>query len=41
MKFSNDAMQDVLIFFEENVKYEEYGTFGDKRKTTYNMLYRL
>lgn len=25
------------MFLEENIKYEEYGTFGDKRKTTYNI----
>jgi len=37
MKFSNDAMRDVLMFLEENIKYEECGTFGDKRKTTYNI----
>lgn len=37
MRFSNDAMRDVLMFLEENIKYEEHGTFGDKRKTTYNI----
>lgn len=37
MKFSNDAMRDVLMFLEENIKYEKYGTFDDKRKTTYNI----
>lgn len=37
MKFSNDAMRDVLMFLEENIKYEEYGTFEYKRKTTYNI----
>lgn len=25
------------MFFEENIQYEEYGTFGDKRKTTYKI----
>lgn len=37
MKFSNDAMRDVLMFLEENIKYEEYDTFEYKRKTTYNI----
>lgn len=37
MKFSNEAMRDTLLFLEENIKYETYGTFDDKRKTTYNI----
>lgn len=37
MKFSNEAMRDVLMFLEENIKYETYGTFDDKRKTTFNI----
>lgn len=37
MKFSNEAMRDVLMFLEENIKYERYGTFGDKRKTIFSI----
>lgn len=37
MKFSNEAMRDVLMFLEENIKYEKYGTFEDKRKTIFNI----
>lgn len=37
MKFSNEAMRDVLMFLEENIKYERYGTFEDKRKTFFSI----
>lgn len=35
MKFSNEAMRDVLLFIEENQKYYRYEE--QKRLTTYNI----
>lgn len=35
MKFSNDAMRDVLLFIEEKQQY--YMDDGDKRLSTYNI----
>lgn len=32
MKFSNEAMRDTLLFLEENIKYEKYGTFGERKR---------
>lgn len=38
MKFSNDAMRDVLMFLEKNIKYETYGTYERKTKHNINMI---
>lgn len=37
MKFSNEAMRDVLMFLEDNIKYETQGTFKNKRKTIFSI----
>lgn len=37
MKFSNEAMRDVLLFFEEKVTYTTKGISDHRRKSTFNI----
>lgn len=37
MKFSNDAMRDALLFFEEKISYEKHGISDKKVKKSFNL----